>query len=501
MARSSIPQGAAFCLALAVSAAFSTRAEAQTPMVHPGILHTSADLQRLKERVAEGTEPYVIGWQRVKSDPRASLDYEPQPYAVVQRTPERASYDALMQDVHAAELHAISWVITGDQAHAQKAAQILDAWSAAITSIPSSGEPVLAAGIAGYQLATAAETLRATYPAWDSAAQERLVSKLLTIFYPPLHNFLIYHDGDGLEHTDTGVNVHFYTNWDASAMVTIGAIGVLADDRAKYQEALDAFTGGTGNGNIARAIYDAGTGQPMEAGRDPEHAQLGIGLLATLAEIAWNQGDDLYGYDDNRLLKGFEYMGSYLLGNSVPFAPYSDPYRAHTMISQEATAEQVTNAMTTPRPIYELVWNHYVQRRCLPAPLTQQLAELKRPEGFRADHIGYGTLLHARERDCSSGPGGAGRGGAGSLDPSGGSPGTGTAGSSAGAANGGANAANGGASVGSDETALPASDSGCGCRLSGAEQHRSWLGAPLLLSAFLIGRSRRRAPASPARAH
>lgn len=464
-------------------------------MSHPGILHTSADLQRLKQRVGEGAQPYLVGWERVKSDSRASLDYQPRPHAVVQRTPDRASYDALIQDVHAAEVHTISWVITGDVAHAQKAAQILDEWSETITSIPSTGEPVLAAGIAGYQLAAAAETLRASYPEWAGAAQERLESKLLTIFYPPLHNFLLYHDGDGLAHTNTDVNVHFYTNWDAAAMVSIGAIGVFADDRAKYQEALDAFTSGTGNGNITRAIYDASSGQPMEAGRDPEHAQLGIGLLATLAEMAWNQGDDLYGYDDSRLLKGFEYMASYLLGNSVPFAPYSDAYRTHTMISQDATADQITNAMTTPRPIYELVWNHYVQRRCLPAPFTQQLMELKRPEGFRADHVGYGTLLHARDQDCSSGPGGAGEGGTGPLDPiggsatagaglSGGGSASGTSGSAAGEANGGANA--------SSDAAPLASDTGCGCRVAGAALHRSWLGVTLALAAFSFGRSRRR---------
>jgi hypothetical protein len=376
-------------------------------------------------------------------------------------------------------------VITGDVVHAKKAAEILDAWSETITSIPSTGEPVLAAGIAGYQLAAAAETLRATYPDWDATAQERLESKLLTIFYPPLHNFLIYHDGDGLEHSNTGVNVHFYTNWDASAMVTIGAIGVFTDDRAKYQEALDAFTSGTGNGNITRAIYDASTGQPMEAGRDPEHAQLGIGLLATLAEIAWNQGDDLYGYDDHRLLKGFEYMASYLLGNSVPFAPYSDPYRTHTVISQDATADQVTNAMATPRPIYELVWNHYAQRRCIPAPFTQQLVELKRPEGFRADHIGYGTLLHARERDCTPGPGGGGEGGANFVEPSGG-------GSTAGSEPSGGASPSTGASAGSGDAARAGSEGACDCRFAGLERRRSWLAVALLLSAFSISRTRRR---------
>lgn len=340
----------------------------------------------------------------------------PRPYPVLQRIPDAVSYAQLIEDVHAAHLHTFAWVITGNTQHADKAVQILNGWSSTLTSIPSTGDPVLAAGLAGYQMAAAAETLRATYPAWQAADQQRLRAKLVDLFYPPLHNFLIYHEPDGLVHSNTGVDQHFYTNWDAAAMVAIGAIGVFADDRAKYQEAVDSFSKGTGNGAIFRAVWDANTGQVMEAGRDPEHAQLGIGLLATLCEIAWNQGEDLYGYDSNRLLKGMEYMASYLLGNTVPFATYSDPFRAHTMISQESTADRVAIARANPRPIYEMVWNHYVQRRNVPAPFTQQIAEKIRPEGFRADHIGYGTLLFSRE---SAGTGGSNTGGAGSTGGSG----------------------------------------------------------------------------------
>jgi hypothetical protein len=256
-------------------------------------------------------------------------------------------------------------------------------------------------------MAAAAETLRATYPAWQSADQESLKTKLLTLFYPPLHNFLIYHEPDGLVHTSTAVNQHFFASWDAGAMATIAAIGVFADDRAKYQEALDAFKNGTGNGAIFRAVWDANSGQLMESGRDPEHAQLGIGELATLCEIAWNQGDDLYGYDGNRLLKGFEYTASYLLGNMVPFSTYSDPFRTDTMISQESMPAQVAGAMSNPRPIYEMVWNHYLQRRNVPAPFTRQIAEKIRPEGFNADHIGYGTLFFTREPEIADAGSGA----------------------------------------------------------------------------------------------
>lgn len=51
---------------------------------------------------------------------------------------------------------------------------------------------------------------------------------------------------------------------------------------------------------------------------------LGIGALATVCEIAWQQGDDLYSALDNRLMKGFEYVAKYNLGYNVPFAVWKD---------------------------------------------------------------------------------------------------------------------------------------------------------------------------------
>jgi hypothetical protein len=186
---------------------------------------------------------------------------------------------------------------------------------------------------------------------------------------------------------------------------------------------VNAFENGTGNGNIMRAVFDGNTGQLQESGRDPEHAQLGIGELAALCEIAWNQGDDLYGYAGSRLLKGFEYTASYLLGNTVPFTTYTDPFRTDATISAESTPAQIAGAMSNPRPIYEMVWNHYVNRRGLAAPFSKQVAEKTRPEGYNGDHIGFGTILFTLPASVGAGTGGAG-GGSGTSG-SGGAIGTG----------------------------------------------------------------------------
>ena len=41
--------------------------------------------------------------------------------------------------------------------------------------------------------------------------------------------------------------------------------------------------------------------------------------MCEICEMAWGQGDDLYGAQDNRLMKGLEYTARYNLGYDVPF--------------------------------------------------------------------------------------------------------------------------------------------------------------------------------------
>jgi hypothetical protein len=313
---------------------------------------------------------------------RASLDYQPTPFAVVTRNTGAvgAGNTELRDDANAAFFHAVLWVISGSEQHAAKSAEILDAWSTTLQAIEGDADRFLAAGLYGYQLANAAELLRYTYAAWGANQIEAVQSMLLDIFYPLNREFLDTHAGSRVDH-------HF-ANWDASQMVTIISIGAFADDREKYAEAIDYFMDGDGNGNIMRAVFDGETGQLQESGRDQAHAQLGIGLLAAMCQTAFNQGDDLFAYDDNRLLKGFEYTAQYLLGYEVPFTTYSDQSRTHTEISPLQRDQR--------RPIYEMAYHHYAVRQGVPAPFTGELALVLRPEGYHGDHPGFGTLLFTR---------------------------------------------------------------------------------------------------------
>jgi hypothetical protein len=112
----------------------------------------------------------------------------------------------------------------------------------------------------------------------------------------------------------------------------------------------------------------------------------------------------MYGYDDSRLLKGAEYVAKYNLGQDVPYTTYTwldgpwgcAPY-SQTVIS--------SGGRGNIRPIWEMVYNHYVKRRGMSAPNVDAYAAKARAEGGGGDYgpnsggydqLGFGTLTFSR---------------------------------------------------------------------------------------------------------
>jgi hypothetical protein len=353
-------------------------ASAQAAFKHPGILHTSDDLQRMKQMVAQGAEPWKSGFEMLKKHEDSQADYKLRgPFERAGRGPGFNEHiDAIMHDGNAAYQNALMWAITGNEAHARKAVEILNAWS--YTHKEETGRDVqLGAGLWGFKFASAAEILRYTYPKWEAKDIKQCETMLRDVFYPPIKDFATFANG----------------NWDGACMKTIMAIGVFCDDQPMFDRAIDYFYRGKGNGRLTNYIIND-SGQCQESGRDQAHTQLGLGLLCECCEIGWNQGLDMYAAEDNRLLRGFEYTAKYNLGEDVPFTEHTDTTGQyhHTQISTQARGQF--------RPVWEMAWNHYHNRRGLEMPYTQRVLEKIRPEGaaWTADHPGFGTLLFLRSK-------------------------------------------------------------------------------------------------------
>ena len=368
-------------LGVLIFATVTTSAAAQsTPFAHPGLLHSRQDLERMRERVAAGEEPWKSGFEKLRQDSQSQSGWKLRgPLAVVTRGGASPGNAQMVLDGNAAYQNALMWCITNDEKHAHKAVEILNAWSKPLRRMD--GRAVqLGAGLNGFKFVSAAELMRHTYPAWKPEDVARCERMFRDVVLPPLKDFAPFANG----------------NWDGACMVTVMSIGVFCDDHALFDRAADYFRHGQGNGRLTNYVFNE-AGQCQESGRDQQHTQLGLGLLAEVCEIAWKQGVDLYAEAGNRLLQGFEYTARYNLGEDVPFTEHTDvtgKYH-HKKISTEGRGEL--------RPIYEMVWNHYGIRQHLPAPFTQRAAAKLRPEGvaWTADHPGFGTALFTLPADAA----------------------------------------------------------------------------------------------------
>jgi hypothetical protein len=369
---------------------------APTVFAHPGGLHTESDFARMRTKVAAGAQPWLSGWSMLTSNSHAQLTYTPNPQPIIYRGYDGTNaenYGILFNDIAAAYQCALRYHVGGDPNYANKAIEIMNAWAVTLTNLAGTSDKFLAAGIYGYEFASVGEMM-SRYGGWSNSDKQAFQLFMLNVFYPLNHDFLVRHNG-----TCVG---HYWANWDLCNMSSIAAIGVLCDNQALFDEAVNYFKNGEGNGAIGKAAYYMHPDQLcqwQESGRDQGHNTLGVGLMGPLCEIAWNQGLDLYGYAGNRFLAGCEYIAKYNLTNTVPYVTYNNCDEVNqTVIS--------TTGQGSIRPCWEMVYNHYVNRMGLAAPYTAQFATLVRPEGGGGnygpnsggyDSLGFGTLTYTRD--------------------------------------------------------------------------------------------------------
>ncbi|MGW1804723.1 alginate lyase family protein [Streptomyces sp. NPDC002078] len=395
--------------ATGVAAGAASIATAATPSVaaggafaHPGLLHTGADLARMAAKVKAGASPYTAGYAKLTANRHSQSGWTPNPQAIVYRgtvyrgTGNPQNYGVLYHDIHAAYQNALRYHVSGDSSHADTAVAILNAWSAKLTKVDGSADRFLAAGIYGYQAANAAELVRDH----SDFALERFQKMLLDVFYSVSEDFLA-------NHNNGTPAPHYWPNWDLCNMACALATGIFCDDQAKVERAVEYFKHGDGMGSIKHAIpvvHDDGLAEWMEAGRDQGHSLMGVGLMSTICEMAWNQGIDLYGYDDNRFLKGAQYVAKWSLGGNVPYTPYA-------LVDHRPGIQHPTNVATASpaqmRPVWAMAANHYTKRRGLSATYLTQIAAKAAPEGGGGDYgpnsggfdqLGFGTLAFTRDK-------------------------------------------------------------------------------------------------------
>ena len=179
-------------------------------------------------------------------------------------------------------------------------------------------------------------------------------------------------------------------NWGAIVNRCRMACAIFLEDSTLYRASVDYFLYANDNGSLPNYISE--TGQCQETGRDQAHAQLGLGALCDICEMAWEYGEsvncksvnckyhDLWGALDNRLMKGLEYTARYNLGYDVPFETWQDCTGLYCDWTEPGSMQR-----GRVRCIYDAAYNHYTQVRHLKMPYVKRLLELQRKAEQRGE--------------------------------------------------------------------------------------------------------------------
>ena len=302
--------------------------------IHPGMLHTQADLDRTKAKVEAGEEPWASAYRKLLTSPHVSLDWKAAPVEKIVRggrtiwEPDPDNYQLAYRDAATAYQCALVWHISGNKAYADKSVQILNAWAKTCKKVSGDTNACLAYGLYGYQFANAAELMR-DYPGWDATDFGRFKEWMLKVWYHGVIGFLQGRNGTQDD--------HYWSNWGLCNVLCAMSIGILCDDVFIYNQATEYYKYmedhryGESLHHLVWKLHpdERGPfgyfGQMQESNRDQGHAAMALALAADLCGTGRNQGDDFYALKDDRIVCGFEYVNAYNSGvDDLPNSPYTN---------------------------------------------------------------------------------------------------------------------------------------------------------------------------------
>jgi hypothetical protein len=346
---------------------------------HPGVLVNRGQLDFVKAKIQANAQPWKAAFDKAVADSHGSLSYTAHPRSVVECGPSsnpNLGCSEERSDAQAAYTHALLWYFTGNSAHANKAIQIMNAWSGTITDHTNHNAP-LQTGWAGSMWAPAGEIIAHTGAAWSTSDRDRFKSMLRNVYRPELINGSCANG-----------------NWELIMTNALMGISVFLDDRPGFDKAVllwrgrvPAYVYQTTDGSSPRApghcsrpswygqtTFVDGVGQ--ETCRDFGHMEWGLMAGVDAAETAYQQGLDLYAEQSKRWRDGLEFHAKYDLGAPVP---------------SWLCGGSVSTANTTA---WEIAYNHYVNRKGHSMPNTAQMVQRVRPTGINY-FIAWETLTHA----------------------------------------------------------------------------------------------------------
>jgi len=315
---------------------------------HPGLTYTEGDLQRMRAMIAAKREPYYRTFQALQASHWSS------PNVKVSNRGTHLKAGRMNGTIGADGRRALDlallWRLTDDVRYAKKAVELLNANSHYV-NVSSLGTGPLDCGKI-FLLVEAAELLRDS-PYWQPADQRRFREMLVYPGYSQTEERWVRRSGE-----ESGDGITFYWNcfnFDSGRFGNQGlfaargllTMAIYLDNEVMYDRVWrylngmphrpddlpyvsgppkvdakpykeDAKQREWRRHGVETIVPDYGydeqlryyiyaNGQCQEASRDQGHVFAGLHNYVAIADIFWNQGDDLYGALDNRILLGLEW--------------------------------------------------------------------------------------------------------------------------------------------------------------------------------------------------
>ena len=409
--------------------------------VHPGVLVDGSELDEIRAHVAAGDQPWAGVVDRMYGSASStataarptsyrfsSLSYVPAPVRVIQASSSgNQSYlDAHglreigdvehIDDARAAYTQALLWNATGNRAHADKAIEIMNAWSSTLTEIKfdqprrvDNGGIIwvdgkLHAGWGASLFARSAEIIRYTDAGWSNPDIARFEDMLRDVYLPLTIDGWSNGANWMMTLAEGTISIGVFTNdratfnagvamWRDQAPTTI----YLPSDGARPLAPVSWMDTASEIDNYWRNPDRYVTGLQGETLRDLSHMVMGLGAMANTAETAYIQGVDLYGEQATRIVAGFElnagYVNAYLdETNRLGRAP-SSTWTPPNWPGGPGTFNIVNTYHTTG---WNVAHHHYTTRTNTSMPQTSRLVQRINPNTAQpAHHLAWEPLTHS----------------------------------------------------------------------------------------------------------
>lgn len=349
---------------------------AEGGFVHPGAMNSAQRLDDVAARIAQRQEPWAGALREVEDLAVPNL-------TAIRHIDPRvdAEAEASKRLASATYAHALVWRLTGSRQHGREALRLLDGWAGFSGFTGGTDQDKLQAGWLGSLLGEAAEIMR-QHPHWSARRKAALQAMFRRSFYPHLVKASAWNG-----------------NVDLTQVNALLAIAVFNEDRAAFNAGIQRLERRSaayfylqadsmpppieGDGGNISAFWSHPLrwvdGLTQETCRDNgHHAQYALASALHAAEIAWNQGVDVYGRQSERYVAAMELLSQQLLTGDMQ-GVCTNPAATRSLFDT-----------------FEVGFYHFHHRMGLPLPNTQRLIiEQVRPRGRSDWNIFHETLTHA----------------------------------------------------------------------------------------------------------